>query len=150
MKSPVRFRSLPDGTQTIAGPVDYRQGLMERNTRQRQAIREALHKAGRPLSPSEILALARPRAKGLGMATVYRSVKSLVESGEVVAVELPGEPARYEAAGKHHHHHFHCRTCRKVYEVEGCPGELDALVPKGFELESHELVLYGRCVACRR
>jgi Fur family ferric uptake transcriptional regulator len=84
------------------------------------------------------------------MATVYRSVKSLVESGEVVAVELPGEPARYEAAGKHHHHHFHCRTCKKVYEVEGCPGELDALVPKGFELESHELVLYGRCLACNR
>ncbi|MBL8964863.1 MAG: transcriptional repressor [Phycisphaeraceae bacterium] len=123
---------------------------MERQTRQRKAIRGALHQAGRPLSPTEIHALSRTRSRGLGMATVYRSIRLMVESGELVAVELPGEPPRYEAAGKHHHHHFHCRSCRRVYEVEGCPDDIDSLVPTGFSLEDHEVVLYGRCAACRR
>ncbi len=123
---------------------------MERQTRQRQAIRDALHHAGRPLSPAEVHALARPSVRGLGMATVYRSIKALVDAGELVTVELPGEPARYESAGKHHHHHFHCRTCKKVYEVEGCPDDIESLVPRGFALEHHEVVLYGRCAACRR
>ncbi|MCC6427663.1 MAG: transcriptional repressor [Phycisphaerales bacterium] len=123
---------------------------MERQTRQRQAIREAFTTAGRPLSPSEILTLAKPRARGLGMATVYRSIRAMVEAGELVEVELPGEPPRYEIAGKHHHHHFHCRTCKKVYEVEGCPPDLGILVPRGFALEDHEVILYGRCASCQR
>ena len=84
------------------------------------------------------------------MATVYRSIKSLVEGGDLVSVELPGEPARYELSGKRHHHHFHCRSCRKVFEVEGCPRDIESLVPGGFELEDHEVVLYGRCAGCRK
>lgn len=123
---------------------------MERQTRQRKAIRDALQDAGRPLSPTEILTLAKPRVRGLGMATVYRSIRSLVEAGELVSVELPGEPARYESAGKHHHHHFHCRACKRVFEVEGCPEDIESLVPKGFALEAHEVVLYGRCAGCRK
>ncbi|MCK6475337.1 MAG: transcriptional repressor [Phycisphaerales bacterium] len=109
-----------------------------------------MHHAGRPLSPAEIFALAKPKARGLGMATVYRSIKALVESGEAVAVEVAGEAARYESAGKHHHHHFHCRSCKKMYEVEGCPEDIEGLVPAGFVLEDHEVVLYGRCAACSK
>lgn len=123
---------------------------MERQTRQRLAIRGALQQADRPLSPAEIHALSKSRSRGLGMATVYRSIRMMVEAGEIVAVELPGETPRYEAAGKHHHHHFHCRVCQRVYEVEGCPEDIGSLVPRGFTLEDHEVVLYGRCAACRR
>lgn len=82
------------------------------------------------------------------MATVYRTLNSLLEEGFVAAVELPGEPARYEVAGKPHHHHFHCRRCDQVFEVPGCPGNLRSVVPDGFRLESHEVVLYGSCAEC--
>ena len=47
-----------------------------------------------------------------------------------------------------HHHHFHCRICDRFYDVEGCPGGLSSMLPEGFELESHELTLLGRCAAC--
>ncbi len=121
---------------------------MQRDTRQRKAIRQALTEAGHPLSPKELLEAAREQVKGLGIATVYRNLKALHEDGWITTVELPGEPPRYELSGKGHHHHFHCRACDRVYEVEGCPGDIKAITPQGFELEDHEFVLYGRCDLC--
>jgi Fur family ferric uptake transcriptional regulator len=121
---------------------------MERDTQQRRAIRQAFREAGRPLSPQEVLEVAGPQSPGLGVATVYRTVKGLVEQGWLATVALPGEPPRYEVAGKEHHHHFHCRGCGRVFELEGCPGELARMTPAGFVLENHEVVLYGRCAGC--
>ena len=121
---------------------------MERSTRQRAAIVSAIERERRPLSPGEILSGAQAEVPGLGAATVYRTLKALVADGVVVAVELPGEPPRYEPAGAKHHHHFRCRDCDRVFEVPGCAKGISALVPRGFELEGHELVLYGRCRGC--
>ncbi len=122
---------------------------MERDTRQRKAIRQSIEDAARPLSPQEILEFAQAAVPGLGMATVYRSIKGLVEEGWLRAVELPGRPPAYEVAGKEHHHHFHCRKCGRVFEVEGCPGNLKKLAPPGFVVEEHEVVLYGLCDRCK-
>ena len=121
---------------------------MERRTAQREAIRAAVERADRPLSPQEILSDAADAAPGLGLATVYRTVKSGVEEGWLKAVDLPGGPTRYEPGGKHHHHHFECRSCHKVYEIDGCPGNLSKLVPQGFTLEAHDVTLYGQCGGC--
>jgi Fur family ferric uptake transcriptional regulator len=122
---------------------------VERSTAQRRAIREALEKAARPLSPAEVLRGARPIAR-LGIATVYRTLKSMLEDGSIVAVQLPGEAARYELAGKDHHHHFVCRICKRAFEIEGCAHALAAAVPRGFRVERHEVVLYGRCAECSK
>jgi len=121
---------------------------MQRETRQRRAIRRTLEESGNPLSPRELLDSARHEVEGLGIATVYRNLKALQDEGWIVPVELPGEPPRYEVAGKEHHHHFHCRRCDRVFEVDGCPGNLRFVTPDGFQLESHEFVLYGLCEEC--
>ena len=52
---------------------------MERSTRQRRAIRRVLLETRRPLSPREILELARKQVPSLGLATVYRILRALVE-----------------------------------------------------------------------
>jgi Fur family ferric uptake transcriptional regulator len=121
---------------------------MKRDTRQRRAIRATLEEAGHPMSPKELLEAAKKRAAGLGIATVYRSLRQLQEAGAVTPVELPGEPPRYEIAGKAHHHHFLCRECDRVYELDGCPSDVDSVTPTGFRVEGHELVLYGLCGQC--
>ena len=121
---------------------------MQRQTRQRDAIRGALAAAARPLSPQEVLSAARRALPGLGIATVYRTVKALLAEGALHTVELPGAPARYELAGKRHHHHFHCRSCDGVFEVEACPACIRRLLPGGFRLEGHEIILYGLCAGC--
>lgn len=123
---------------------------MERKTRQRDAIRDAFEASGRPLSTQEAHALAAREVEGLGIATVYRNIRSLVEEGWLHTVELPGEPARYERAGLEHHHHFRCRLCERVFDIEGCPGALKSLLPRGFRLEGHEVLLYGICPDCAR
>src|SRR5690349_9568579 len=121
---------------------------MERDTQQRRALWSAIEGAGRPLAPRELLELAQASCPGLGIATVYRALKAWTEDGRLAQVDLPGEPPRWEPTGKGHHHHFHCRTCDRVYELEGCPDGLRRMTPEGFSLESHEVVLYGRCSEC--
>lgn len=123
---------------------------MVRDTAQRRAIRRALQEADRPLGALEVLESSRRDAPGLGIATVYRTLKALGQEGEVAAVELPGRPPRYEAAGKGHHHHFLCERCGKAYELDGCLGGLARLLPRGFRMSSHELLLHGRCASCAR
>lgn len=121
---------------------------MERSTRQRSAIRSVIDTAGRPLSPLEVLEAAQTEVPGLSFATVYRNLKLLVDAGELSPVSLPGESPRYESTAHGHHHHFQCTTCRRVFEVHDCPGDMARLAPKGFTVESHELTLYGRCKEC--
>lgn len=121
-----------------------------RNTAQRSAIRAAFERADRPLSPGEALAAAQRSVPRLGIATVYRNIRNLVDEGWLAEVLLPGAPNRYEVAGKHHHHHFRCRICDRVYEVDSCPPDLRSLIPRGFQLESHEITLLGRCPDCAR
>lgn len=119
-----------------------------RDTRQRRAIRAAFLGTDRPLDPNEVLALAATGHSSLGIATVYRNIKSLLEEGWLTPVELPGEITHYELAGKDHHHHFHCRTCGKVYELNACLPNVQKLAPQGFQVAGHDLLLYGACREC--
>jgi len=121
---------------------------MERNTVQRRAIHKVLEQTGRPMGPPEIFESAREHAPGLGIATVYRTIKRLLDDGFLAQVELPGEAPRYELAGKEHHHHFRCTNCNKVFDLAGCPAAFKQIVPKGFTLEGHEIFLFGRCQEC--
>lgn len=121
---------------------------MERKTRQRSSIIEVFGGSTGPLSPQEIHERARATLPDLGIATVYRNIKAFVESGALRTVPVPGEPDRYELAGKKHHHHFFCRGCQRAFEMEGCPGPLDHLAPEGFKTEEHEIYLYGLCRLC--
>ncbi|MGH7244401.1 MAG: Fur family transcriptional regulator [Phycisphaerales bacterium] len=121
---------------------------MERNTKQRDAIKSVITEAHGPVSAREVFDLAQRRVRGMGMATVYRTLKSLVADRGIVQVEMPGEPPRFEISGKGHHHHFYCRSCGKMFEVEQCPGDLSYLAPKGFKLENHDLLLLGLCAEC--
>ncbi|MCA8971600.1 MAG: transcriptional repressor [Planctomycetes bacterium] len=123
---------------------------MERLTRQRRAILEVLTSSDRPLSPAEITERAAENVASISLVTVYRNLKTLCENGAIVAVELVGRPPRYEAAGLSHHHHFLCVDCDRVFDIQGCRlGSLRDMLPKGFEVQHHEVQLSGRCKDCR-
>ena len=123
---------------------------MHRSTRQRDAIRSVIERAERPLLPNEVLEAARAAVRGLGIATVYRNLKLLLSEGKIQVITLPGDAARYEISGGAHHHHFQCTSCRRVYDVPGCPGSLRRLAPRGFIVDHHDVTLYGRCSDCGR
>jgi Fur family ferric uptake transcriptional regulator len=119
-----------------------------RNTKQKEAIRQAFLDAGRPLSPEEAHLSARKLYRRLGIATVYRNINALLEDNWLLCVEIPGSSPRYEVAGKKHHHHFHCNECGRVYELEGCVAKAKPRLPPGFHATGHEFFLYGTCVGC--
>ena len=121
---------------------------MDRSTRQKRAIEAVLEEHHNPLTAVEIQKLALKSVPSIGIATVYRSLKSLTSAQQVKSVEIPGPPPRYERADKGHHHHFLCRTCGGVFELEKCLDGIKKMAPKGFRVEDHEIILYGTCKAC--
>ncbi len=122
--------------------------MMERKTHQRMAIRRVFEEIARPLGPQEVLKAAQAYAPRLGIATVYRTIKGFMEEGIIEPVEIPGEPPRYEMAGKPHHHHFFCKKCHRVFEVEGCVVKKKPNTPENFIVEGHKLLFYGKCEDC--
>jgi len=123
--------------------------LGTRRTRQREALVGLIAAASGPLSVPELMEQVNAGQDKVGIATVYRTVKLLSESGKVRAVTLPDGGVRYERAELGHHHHFHCRQCDRVFDLELCPVHLHAKdLPAGFEVESHEVTLLGLCADC--
>ncbi len=120
----------------------------QRETRQRRAIRRVLLDSSRPLTPEEVQELGQRHVPGLGLATVYRNVKLLADEGWLAQVELPGSPVRYELAERPHHHHFVCHACDQAFDVHGCPPKVESMAPEGFQVESHDIILYGLCPTC--
>ena len=122
---------------------------MQRDTRQRRVIRRVFMNVGRPLTAGEVLEHGQRIMPSLGLATVYRYVKILSGEGWLSEVELPGGGLRYELAERPHHHHFLCRACDSVFDIDRCPDKVEELAPEGFEVDGHELILFGRCASCR-
>ncbi len=121
---------------------------MKHKTQQRKALMECLHEASGPLNPAEILWFSREKVSSLGIATVYRNLKLLVEEGVVAELQVPGQGSYYEPADMGHHHHFQCRNCKQLFCIEGCPPGIKSLAPEGFKLDGHEIFLYGFCAEC--
>jgi Fur family ferric uptake transcriptional regulator len=121
-----------------------------RKTKQRDALSDVLDRSERPLSVGELLEAASKRVDGLGVATVYRTVGALLDEGTVVAVEIAGQPVRYERSDKGHHHHFQCQKCTRVFDIAGCLDNLRKLVPAKFRIKAHDVTLYGLCARCAR
>ena len=122
--------------------------VQTRNTRQKEAIREAFTTADRPLAHEEVLEFAQKKVEGISIATVYRNINSLVEDKWLVPVEIPGTTTRYEVAGKKHHHHFKCNDCGRLFELNGCDVQVKPRLPRGFRTTGHEFFLYGLCPSC--
>ena len=113
-------------------------------------IREVFQRYDRPLAADEVLELAQRKLAGLGMATVYRTIKALLDEGWLVPVEMLGAPPRYEIRGKAHHHHFHCLKCGRLLELNGCLERLGKLIPSSFRVIDHVVLVYGFCGECHR
>lgn len=112
----------------------------------RKLVHNAVRSADGPLSAAEVHELLGD--SGIGIATVYRLLNEGVEHGDLIGVDLPTGPRRFEPADMPHHHHFACSACNKVFALLGRPAGIDRLVPDGFELERHEVILSGRCPDC--
>ncbi len=83
-------------------------------------------------------------------ATVYSSLKALLDVGLVREVLLEGGVCRYDA-NVAPHHHFRCRSCGEIEDVAW--DHFQAInfqgLRSGLQVESYELTLHGLCDRCQ-
>ncbi len=92
------------------------------------------------------------KKKGIGHATVYRTVKTLQKLGRLHRVHEKNGEHRFVARHGSHSHMLTCRACDQVVEFESCNLRLlEKLLAleTGYRIEGHELELHGLCPQCR-
>lgn len=122
-----------------------------RSTRQRRAVIGLLADTDEFRSAQEIHEAIRRGGDRVGLATVYRTLQSLVDGGEVDMVKTDAGESVYRRCSAVHHHHLVCRSCGKTVEIEGPAVETWAeklAKQHGFIEVSHTLELFGTCSAC--
>lgn len=142
-------------TKTMRRPISFVEAIRaggHRLTRQRRVILEILEESREHLDAETLYARARARDARISLATVYRALALLKETGLVQEHRLGEDHGHFEAMHETPHYHFTCIGCGKVIEFEA---------PQVLEIsrklrEEHDLLLLeihlhisGRCSSCR-
>jgi len=127
-----------------------RQG--HRLTTPRQTIVKLVAPRRDSFSAQDIWDEVQNQHRGIGRATVFRTLDLLVELGVLNRVHVGDGCHRYVVCETSHHHHLMCVACGTVsaIEVDTIEQQIRRMASDaGFELLTHHLELIGRCSACR-
>jgi|GEM_PF-714029 len=139
--------SPPPWEAALAGYLA-RSGL--RVTRQRRAIAAAFFSHEGHPNIDELYSAIRAQHPHIGQATVYRTLKLLVESGLAEPSRFGDGTTRYEAAhAGDHHDHLICVECGHIVEFRDDEIErrqLEIAARNRFAVTDHKMVIYGACI----
>ncbi|WP_139977369.1 Fur family transcriptional regulator [Nocardioides litoris] len=124
-----------------------------RSTRQKRAVEAALSSSGDFRTAQEIHDALRRDGESVGLATVYRTLQTLTDLGEVDVVKTDGGEAVYRRCSPTHHHHLVCRQCGRTVEIAGPAVERWAsaqAAEHGYADVSHTVELFGTCPECQK
>ena len=120
-----------------------------KTTHQREAIVDAFLRTSGHVGLDELLARARRTHPGVGLATVYRTIKLLEEAGLAASRHFQSGQTLYEVAqGRAHHDHLICQQCGFIVEFESDEIEeiqSDVARRSGFNVLRHRHELFGLC-----
>ena len=121
-----------------------------KNSRQRETIARVFFATEEHIRVDELLNMVREVDDKVSQATVYRTMKLLVECGLADARQFGDGQTRYEPCDDHgeHHDHLICTVCGKI--VEFVDPRIEALqdavaAEYGFVISDHKMELYGTC-----
>jgi Fur family ferric uptake transcriptional regulator len=123
-------------------------------TKQREIIFETLLNSQKHLTAEELYTLISgnyPDEK-IGIATVYRALAFLEESGLISSIALDNDGKKFESNAKEHHDHLICTKCGKIVEFvdEDIEKKQELIAQKfNFKLQDHTMYLYGLCEDCQ-
>lgn len=126
-------------------------GTPQRNTRQRAAVLAMLDSLTQFTSAQDIHARLRDDGATVGLTTVYRTLQSLADAGQVDVIRTDDGEAMYRRCAAEHHHHLVCRRCGTTIEVDSPAVEAwaaEVAEQHGFRDIGHTLEIYGSCPAC--
>ena len=120
-----------------------------RSTSPRKAVINAIAGQNKHFTAEEL----REQLPSVGRATIYRSLRLLVESGVLCRVLLEDGDLHYQLSHRGHHHHLLCVECGSSQDLLGCDIE-DLLqtvsAAHQFQLSGHWLEVYGKCNQCTK
>ncbi len=126
-----------------------------RSTAQRRLIVDTFFEGAAHMTIEDLLNEVRVHDRGIGYATVYRTLKLLAECGVASERKFGDGLSRYELAddASAHHDHLICVSCGKIEEFE--EPRIEALQDEiaarhGFEVASHKHEMYGTCADCQK
>jgi Fur family transcriptional regulator, ferric uptake regulator len=126
--------------------------MAQRNTWQRERVREALSDARGFVSAQSLHAALRDENTGIGLATVYRTLAGLAAQGDADSLQSPeGENLYRACTSAGHHHHLICRSCGRTVEIEATAVEQWAratAAEHGFTEAEHVVDIFGLCATC--
>lgn len=141
-------QSQPQGTAGTRASVP----APGRATRQRAAVASLLDETEDFVSAQQLHDRLRHRGDSVGLTTVYRTLQSLAETGQVDVVRTDdGESVYRRCSSGSHHHHLVCRSCGTAVEVEGPAVEAWAgkvAAEHGFIQVEHTVEIFGTCANC--
>lgn len=119
--------------------------------RSRLLVLTTLQREQRHLSATEIWDLIRLEGEPLSLATIYNSLRSLLEAGAVKEIQRPGEGSVFDSRVDPHAHLL-CTACGRMSDIDVTRG-VSALEREAHELSGYrglrsEITLHGICPAC--
>jgi Fur family ferric uptake transcriptional regulator len=133
--------------------LDYLKSKNLRYSEKRQKIADIFISFEGHLTPEELYIYVRRKIQSVGLASVYRTLKLLRDSGIARELTFLDGSARYEFSfGKEHHDHMICIRCGTY--IEAVDMKIEKLQEKmakdhGFQLMDHRMELYGYCKNCQ-
>ncbi len=122
-----------------------------RATRQRAAVSRLLNEINDFRSAQELHEQLRRQGEGIGLTTVYRTLQTLADAGEIDVLRTDSGEAVYRRCSTDHHHHLVCRHCGRTVEVADPPVESWAekiADDHGFSDVHHTVEIVGTCADC--
>jgi Fur family transcriptional regulator, peroxide stress response regulator len=120
-------------------------------TPQRVAIYRALLASEEHPTPEMLYRTVSRKMRSLSLATIYKTLDSLVELGLVRAVPVVGDKRRFDANSEAHHH-LVCSSCGAIRDYY--THDFDRLVPRkpvdGFKAHSVSVNISGVCGDCAK
>jgi Fur family transcriptional regulator, ferric uptake regulator len=124
---------------------------VRRNTWQKEAVRSALGSEGGFVSAQALHSSLREGGSTIGLATVYRALADLEDSGEADTLRQDGESLYRACTPGTHHHHLICRNCGRTVEIAADEVEEWAktvAARHGFTRPEHVVDVFGLCPEC--
>ncbi|HWF83432.1 MAG TPA: transcriptional repressor [Vicinamibacterales bacterium] len=124
----------------------------KRSTKRDRVLNIFLRQQGH-LSADDLFDLVRREDKGIGRATVYRTLQWMVDAGLARKVDFGEGRSRFEPSYRHpRHFHLICNQCHRSSEflssdVETLMEEIAGA--RGFEATQAVVQIYGICEDCR-
>ncbi len=121
-----------------------------KSTKQRDIIVEAFFRLDRHISADELLDEVRKEKPTIGYATVYRTLKLLVEQDLAVPKNFGEGMTRYDPIHDQEadHDHLICVDCRKIIEFndEAIVARLAEVAQElGYSVRRKKLEIYAEC-----